>query len=84
MAFRTRIAISSLAITATDIGEAQTKPVFELDLGADAIEFNKAAAMVVVSDEMLRLATLTEPMIDRELRGRSRGSSRPRLSEPAD
>ena len=52
---RTRISVSSVAITGTSVGESSAKPI-ALSLDAAQLAENKALALLVISKELLRLA----------------------------
>lgn len=51
---KTRLAVSSAAIVATETGEAEPKEVFDLDLAGDVLDPKKVAAIVVLSTELIR------------------------------
>jgi len=53
--FRTKLAVSVTAITATETTEADEKPVFDLAFTASGLEPRKASATVVISQELVRL-----------------------------
>lgn len=52
---KTRVPMSSVAVVATIVGESDPKGVSELDLSNAALEPVKAAALLVVSNDLLRL-----------------------------
>jgi hypothetical protein len=65
--FRTRVALSLATVNGDDVDEGALKLVHEMEFGADTLDFRKASAMVIVSDELMRLAN-TEGLIEAELR----------------
>jgi hypothetical protein len=54
---RTRLTISTTAITGTETAEGEEKVISQLALTNEAIEARKAAAIVVITDELARLAS---------------------------
>jgi hypothetical protein len=56
---RTRLTISTTAITGTETAEGEEKVISQLALTNEAIEARKAAAIVVITDE---LGTASEPI----------------------
>jgi HK97 family phage major capsid protein len=67
--FRTKLAVSVTAITATETAEADEKPVFDLAFTATELEPRKASATVVISKELARLGgDNANALILRELR----------------
>lgn len=66
---RTRVAISSVAITGNSVGEASAKPISSLTLDAAQLAEQKALALLVISKELLRLAgPAGRALFSRELR----------------
>ncbi len=53
---RTRLTITTVGATGAAVGEGNIKPVTELELSNEAIEVQKAGAIIVVSDELARMA----------------------------
>jgi hypothetical protein len=53
--FRTKLAVSVTAITATETTEADEKPVFDLAFAATELEPRKASATVIISTELARI-----------------------------
>ena len=67
--FRTNLAVSVTAITATETTEADEKPVFDLAFTATELEPRKASATVVISTELARMGgDNANALILRELR----------------
>lgn len=58
LGFGQHVIISGSAVVGSDVGEAETKPVLELDLSADKTDVNKAIAQVVITEEMARLSPI--------------------------
>jgi hypothetical protein len=68
LGFRQHVIISGSAVVGSDVGEAETKPVLELDLSADKTDVNKAIAQVVITEEMARLSPISQQIVDTVLR----------------
>jgi hypothetical protein len=67
--FRTKLAVSVTAITATETTEADEKPVLDLAFTATELEPRKASATVVISTELARMGgDNANTLILRELR----------------
>jgi HK97 family phage major capsid protein len=69
MPLRTRVAISSVAITGTTVAESTAKPISSLTLDSGQLDEKKALALLVVSDELLRAAgSVGSALFARELK----------------
>jgi hypothetical protein len=68
LGFGQHVIISGSAVVGSDVGEAETKPVLELDLSADKTDVNKAIAQVVITEEMARLSPISQQIVDTVLR----------------
>jgi hypothetical protein len=67
--FRTKLAVSTTAIVATETSEGLGKDVFELALVAESLEPRKVSATVVITEELARLGgDNANGLILRELR----------------
>ena len=66
---RSRLAVVTTAASVSSVGETAPKPVTSLAIGNNGLDLTKAAALMVVSDELLRFAALAgAALINRELR----------------
>jgi hypothetical protein len=66
---KSRVPTSSVAVVGAVVDEAAAKAIGELDLGDMALEPRKAAAIVVASNELLRLGgQIAEDLFDVELK----------------
>jgi hypothetical protein len=66
--FRSQIIVSSSVITGAGTAEAENKPVGDLSLSAEQLDVEKTIAMLVASDELLRVAAAADLVIETELR----------------
>ncbi|PZV36163.1 phage major capsid protein [Mesorhizobium kowhaii] len=66
---RSKLTALTAGANAYVVGEGSAKKISRLSLETESIDPFRAASIVVVSDELLKLGVLSDPLISHELRG---------------